>query len=108
MLYAILRALAKDASVLAFDEPDNFVATEEIQPWLAELRRAAAEDGQGTLLVASHHPEVIDYLAADQTVVFSRKPDGPVRIDPLGLSQEAMEEGLSASDHLRLRGDDDC
>ncbi|MEM6730301.1 MAG: hypothetical protein AAF658_02025 [Myxococcota bacterium] len=82
-----------------FDEPDNFIATSEIQPWLSELRELITADHQGTLLVISHHPEVIDYLAPDQLLFVRRVGDGPTRVSPLEVS---LDEGLKSSDVLRL------
>ncbi len=99
VLYTILRALAGNATLIAFDEPDNFVALPEIQPWLAQLRERVLEAGKGTLLVGSHHPEVIDYLAADQAMVFWRGQDGPTRIRELEVDRE---QGLTASEWVRL------
>ena len=55
---------------LFLDEPDNYVTLPELQPWLAEL-----EDGAGDTLpqvvLISHHPEAIDFLA-DNTVWLAR------------------------------------
>jgi predicted ATPase len=103
VLYTILRALADKAMLIAFDEPDNFVALAEIQPWLAQLRETVLEVGKGTLLVASHHPEVIDYLAADQAMVFWRDHGGPSRIRQLKVDRE---KGLTASEWVLLEGPD--
>ena len=50
----------------------------ELQPWLAEL-----EDGAGDTLpqvvLISHHPEAIDFLA-DSTVWLAREPESHTRI----------------------------
>ena len=63
---------------LFFDEPDNYVTLPELQPWLAEL-----EDGAGDTLpqvvLISHHPEAIDFLA-DNTVWLAREPESHTRI----------------------------
>ncbi|MBS2022584.1 MAG: AAA family ATPase [Deltaproteobacteria bacterium] len=102
LLYAILHGLAASASVLVFDEPDNFVAEQEIQPWLAEIRRVVVEAGTGTLIVLTHHPAVIDYLAAGQTLFLSRPDGGATRQTDIGASIE-REDGLRASEWLRNR-----
>jgi len=100
VLYSILRATAQRATLLLFDEPDNFVALAEIQPWLVDLRDRVVEAAKGTLLVISHHPEVIDCLAPDQVLRLWRD-EGPTRIRPLD-SDLQLSEGLSASEVLRI------
>lgn len=92
VLYAILRA--RPASVLCFDEPDNFVSLPEIQPWLAELS-AAVDEHHGQAFVISHHPEVIDYLAPLSAVVFERPNGGPARTRALSIDRAL---GLKASE----------
>jgi predicted ATPase len=96
VLYAVLHAARGSARVLCFDEPDNFVALREIQPWLIKLGDAI-EDGDGQALLISHHPEVIDYLAADSAFLFERPRGELVRVRPLEVPRE---EGLKASELL--------
>ncbi len=99
VLYTVLRVVAKSgASLVVFDEPDNFVATHEIQPWLSQMRDAALDHGS-TLLVLSHHPEVIDYLAPDNILLFHRDEGGPTRSEKMSFDASL---GLKASELLRL------
>ncbi len=79
ILYAIAYGLLGSASVLCFDEPENFVSLVEVQPWL-QLLRDLLEDRGGQLLLISHHPEVIDYLAADSAFRFDRPNGDLVRV----------------------------
>jgi energy-coupling factor transporter ATP-binding protein EcfA2 len=98
ILYSILHAIAGRATMLVIDEPDNFVALQEIQPWL-NLLRQAIEDQNTQLVVISHNPDVIDYLAADSAYLFTR-PSGDVTVCrefPVDRSQ-----GITASEYLRL------
>ncbi len=83
---------------MVFDEPDNFVAAKEIQPWLSQMRDAVLDHG-ATLLVLSHHPEVIDYLAPDNVLLFYREEGGPSRIESAKFD---ASHGLKASELLRL------
>lgn len=99
VLYTILRAIAGRASVLVFDEPDNFVAHAEIQPWLSLLRDVCIDAGGRTLLVISHHPEVVDYLAVDQALYMWRGADGPTRVRELEVDRGS---GQLASELLRF------
>jgi energy-coupling factor transporter ATP-binding protein EcfA2 len=79
-LYAVVCGLVQPGAVICFDEPDNFVALSEIQPWLQVLRDTLEERG-GQAMIISHHPEVIDYLALDSLWWFER-PSGPVIARP--------------------------
>ena len=67
--------------LLCLDEPDNFVALAEIQPWLATLSEDAADHGAQILFI-SHHPEVMNYLTTERTVILKRSEGGPTRIVP--------------------------
>jgi ATPase subunit of ABC transporter with duplicated ATPase domains len=99
VLYTLLHASAKSASLLCFDEPDNYVELAELQPWLVQLSEFSRETANQVLII-SHNPEVIDYLAADHAWVFSRPKGGPTRLNPLEVNRE---EGLRASEWLRGR-----
>lgn len=74
MLYAIAYGMVGSPSVVCFDEPENFISLPEVQPWLQCLRDLVEANG-GQVLLISHHPEVIDYLAADSAFRFER-PNG--------------------------------
>jgi len=77
-LYALLHFLVQEGVCLFLDEPENYIALPEIQPWLVELRDRVDERG-GQAILISHHPELINYLAPDIGVVFERTGSGPVR-----------------------------
>jgi predicted ATPase len=81
ILYAAVCGLSHSKAVLCFDEPDNFVALSEIQPWLQVLRDTLDKLG-GQAMIISHHPEVMDYLALDSLWRFER-PSGPVIARPV-------------------------
>jgi energy-coupling factor transporter ATP-binding protein EcfA2 len=98
ILYSVLHAIAGRATMLIIDEPDNFVALQEIQPWL-DLLRQAIEDQNTQLVVISHNPDVIDYLAADSAYLFTR-PSGDVTVCREFLVDRS--QGIAASEHLRL------
>jgi predicted ATPase len=86
VLYAALHGLIRKGSLLCFDEPDNFVALTEIQPWLQTLRDSL-DEREAQAMIISHHPEVIDYLATDSVWKFER-PLGPVVAEPYEPSGE--------------------
>jgi predicted ATPase len=78
-LYALLDFLVEDGACLFLDEPENYIALPEIQPWLMELRDHIDDHG-GQVILISHHPELIDYLASDIGLVFERTDSGPARV----------------------------
>lgn len=63
---------------LFLDEPDNYVALPELQPWLAELEDRAGDTLPQVVLI-SHHPEAIDFLA-ENTVWLARESESHTRI----------------------------
>jgi predicted ATPase len=98
VLYTLLLDLRSGPRLVLLDEPENFVGLTEIRPWLQALDDALGQHGQ--VLLASHHPEVIDSLAAERPLLFERVDGGPVRVR---TDVFARDEGLRASEQL-LRG----
>jgi len=96
VLYSLLHGFESEGVYLFLDEPDNYVALREIQPWLTAL---ADSCGRGTAqgVLISHHPEVIDYLAIDSGKWFERDSNGPARVSD---SPKGMAEGLKPSENV--------
>ncbi|MDE2833962.1 MAG: AAA family ATPase [Bacteroidota bacterium] len=82
VLYALLSLATGPGPVLMLDEPVNFVALAEIQPWLMELRDAC-ESTIPQAVLASHHPEIIDYLGVRHAILLERDGTGPTLVVPL-------------------------
>lgn len=102
-LYGVLRFGLEHASLIALDEVENYVAPAEIQPWLQAVADVAAE-GNRQLIVISHHPESIDYLAADAAWRMWREPaTGCSRIE---LLDPDLDAGVNAYDLVRYRTND--
>jgi predicted ATPase len=79
--YVVLHVVASPGKVLLIDEPDNYVGLREIQPWLAELcDRVLRSDGPQVMLV-SHHPDVLNFLAPEHGWTMFREERGPTRIE---------------------------
>ena len=97
-LYSLLYAARADSKfnyTLLIDEPGNFLALPEIQPWLIELYDDCMEQRLQALLI-SHHPEFINYLLASPVGYwFERSSNGPTRVRPI-TSQEA--DGMPMSE----------
>ena len=73
-LYVLMHCAVTRDSTLLIDEPDNFIALPEVQPWLMKMLDRTDEQGAQVILV-SHHPELLNQLAGQGGVVFAR-PDG--------------------------------
>lgn len=86
VLYAILRFTVREDVTLCIDEPENYLALAEIQPWLLELERACQDEDAQALLI-SHHPELIDLLALEKGLLFKRKNAGPIRTSPVEIEE---------------------
>ncbi len=85
---------------LCIDEPENFLALPEIQPWLVQLYDLCA-DGHMQALLVSHHPELINYLLASPVGLWlNRESNAPVRVKPISPNDGT---GLSVSE-LIARG----
>jgi energy-coupling factor transporter ATP-binding protein EcfA2 len=115
-LYALLHGLAaqpeglegsadRPAGMLCLDEPDNFVASGEIQPWLIALADQLT-DAKSRVLMISHHPESIDYAlmpSSEKTYSafwFSREEGSHTRVQPVAPEEPG---GLKPSE-LAARG----
>jgi predicted ATPase len=103
-LILVLSALVEIAGhrdrTLILDEPDNYVALQEIQPLLLSLMDIPTVQ----LIVVSHHPEIIDLMAKNYGYVLTREDDlGPVRVKRWQAPSGTM---LPASE-LVARGDID-
>lgn len=82
VLYALTHLAADQGRAIFIDEPANLVGLFEVQPWLIALTEACSANRSQAVL-SSHHPEVIDYLGADQAILLSRDDTGPTRAEPL-------------------------
>lgn len=80
-LYTMLHCATRPGALLLLDEPDNFVALAELQPWLVAFAdRLRTVDCQA--IVISHHPECIDYLAGSEILRAKRAADGATVVAP--------------------------
>lgn len=96
VLYSLLLALKDLGHTVLIDEPENYVALAEIQPWLMELNDACGEGFPQAVLI-SHHPELMDYLGPECGIWIERDPLGPARIKNL---PGKIEENLKFSEQL--------
>ena len=78
-LYVLLHCAVTEDSTLLIDEPDNFIALSEIQPWLLKLLDRVDEHNAQVILV-SHHPELLNQLAGQGGVLLDRPNGGETRV----------------------------
>ncbi len=93
-LYSLIRLAAGQGYSLFLDEPDNYIALAEIQPWLIELADACGDQVPQAVL-CSHHPELIDYLGSDRGIILRPESSGVTSVRP--SSEMAVEGGLRLS-----------
>jgi len=93
-LYALVH-LASDQDVLFLDEPDNYLALAEIQPWLMTLSDVCGTRPRQAIL-CSHNPELIDYLGREAGVLLKRESSGS--ITTRRLSEVSVSGGLKLSE----------
>jgi predicted ATPase len=79
VLYALLFAASGSGQNLFLDEPENYIALPELQPWLMELIDECEESTMQVIII-SHHPEFIDYLGPEHRIWLERADGGPTRI----------------------------
>jgi predicted ATPase len=91
-LYALVYC-APESSLICIDEPDNFLALPEIQPWFDTLYDQCTERGLQILLI-SHHPKIINLLANDSGYWFNRE-NNLTRIQKINPENES---GLSIAE----------
>ena len=80
-LYFLRHATLQPGRFVFFDEPDNYVALREIQPWLSEVVELALAENGPQVWFASHHPEILNQLAPAHGTRFFRNR-GPTRKEP--------------------------
>jgi predicted ATPase len=98
-LYTVLHSALKPDATIGFDEPDNFIALREVQPWLNKVLDRVENEGAQVLIV-SHHPELLNRMAFEDGVLLDRPGGRHTRARPF---DDPAETGLSAAE-LIARG----
>ena len=96
-LYALTRLAAGQGYTIFLDEPDNYVALTEIQPWLVELSDSCGS-AVSQAVICSHHPELIDYLGPDCGVLLKSESSGNTKVERLENLQ--FQDGLKLSEAI--------
>jgi len=101
-LYMILYFLIAKGHTVFIDEPDNYIALREIQPWLLAAEEAV-EDHHGQLILISHHPEILNQWAQEHGLRFFREDNGHVRTEKF----KTDPGGMLLPSELVARGQED-
>jgi len=102
-LYAVLHFALKPGATICFDEPDNFIALAEVQPWLTGVLDRTEDDDASQVLIASHHPEILNRMAFKEGLLLDRPGGRQTRVrrldDPSGTGLSAAELIARGWDH---------
>ena len=108
VLYALVCLAVGQRHTLLLDDPVNFVALREVQPWLLTLSDLCGSSFPQAVL-CSHHPEIVDYLGGANGRLLHRESSGPTRSRPVtvGLHNAGSDTGLRLSELLARGWEDD-
>jgi len=99
-LYTLIYCAPDDDYTLCIDEPENYLALPEIQPWLSTLfDHCSGADSHGQAILISHHPALINYLASSSGYWFERANEGIIRLQSITDQQDT---GLSLAKLIEL------
>lgn len=102
LLYSLIHMAHDQGYTLFLDEPDNYVALREIQPWMMGLEDACG-DTVAQAVISSHHPELIDYLGRENGVLLLRETSGAIVTRRLNDVSNETDGGVELSE-LFARG----
>lgn len=94
-LYALVHLTAGQGYTLFLDEPDNYLALAEIQPWVVALNDACG-DTIPQAVICSHHPELIDYLGGDRGLILNREVTGVTTVKK--IADVALVDAMKLSE----------
>ena len=94
--YTLLHMSRDERRIFLLDEPDNFLALPEIQPWLISFSDLI-EEGDGQAFVISHNSEVLNYLTRTNAWLFERPDGGPTRVRAF---EPDRESDISAAEQI--------
>ncbi|MDY6803887.1 MAG: AAA family ATPase [Cyanobacteriota bacterium] len=98
-LYSLIYYTQSGDFTLCLDEPENFLALAEIQPWLIQLYDLCTDDKIQALLI-SHHPEMMNYLLGSPVGYwFARQSHTPTRVKPFS---DLIPEDIGANNASEL------
>jgi predicted ATPase len=94
-LYTVLHFAFRSGATVCFDEPDNFIALKEIEPWLDKVLERVDEEPGTQVLIVSHHPELLNRLALPGGLVLDRPGGRHTRVQAFS---DPAQTGLSPAE----------
>lgn len=88
MLYSLLATVTDDCTI-CIDEPENFLALREINPWLNMLLDVT-QSQQCQMVLISHHPELINTLAVNAGRWIDRTNDAESRTQAISENSSGL------------------
>ena len=85
VLYSILHFAVGQGATVCIDEPENFVALRELQPFMLSIEEKIEESG-GQVLLISHGSEFINRMPIHSVVNFERQEGNRVQIAPFSMN----------------------
>ncbi len=89
-----------ESTTIILDEPDNFLALAELQPWLMEMIDGRPDGGQ--VIIASHNPEIINTMGPKRISYLTRDDHSSPTVIRKVVREEEDGEGLSLSELVTL------
>lgn len=96
VLNAVLFGAAGQDQAIFLDEPENYLALQELQPWLMDLQSACGNGNRQAVLI-SHHPEFIDMVGERNGIWLARNAQGMAQVR---YELPKSDEGLRLSERI--------
>ena len=85
VLYSVLHFAVGQGATVCIDEPENFVALRDLQPFMLSIEEKLEESG-GQVLLISHGSEFINRMPIHSMVNFERQQGKHVQIAPFSMN----------------------
>ena len=85
VLYAVLHFAVGQGATVCIDEPENFVALRELQPFMLAVEEKLEESG-GQVLLISHGSEFINRMPVHSALIFERPQNKSVEIKAFSMN----------------------
>lgn len=99
VLYSLLRFQAARGAPLLIDEPGNYLGVRELQPFLQDAEDQTIDAEESQVILISHHPKIINFLATSAGKVFRRSAGGPTNVEDY---ERSGDEPLTVAEKMEM------